>query len=193
MGWLQRPACGLWLAARTMGWRFSHLERPQGRFLAVVATGWLPRFAVTDPPPRRAHRLPPRLGRMDWGTVIGIGLGLVVVWAVLVALLWVLRPRDIGLGEVVRIIPDLLRLVRDLLRDRSVPLGARVALVVLLAWLISPIDLIPEFIPILGPIDDVVVAVLVLRYVRRRLGPDELRRRWSGTPEGFALLSRVLG
>ncbi|MEX0709789.1 MAG: YkvA family protein [Chloroflexota bacterium] len=130
---------------------------------------------------------------MEWQTLIGIGLGIFVVWAVLVALLLVFRPRDVRLGEVVRIIPDLLRLVRKLLRDRAVPMGARVALVVLLAWLISPIDLIPEFVPILGPLDDVVVAVLVLRYVRRRLGLDELRRRWPGTPEGFALLNRVLG
>ena len=130
---------------------------------------------------------------MEWQSLVGIGLGILVVWAVLVALLFWFRPRGVALGDVVRIIPDLLRLVRDLLRDRSVPAGARVALVVLLVWLVSPIDLIPEFIPVLGPIDDVVVAVLVLRYVRRRLGLDELRRRWPGTPEGFAALSRIIG
>jgi uncharacterized membrane protein YkvA (DUF1232 family) len=63
----------------------------------------------------------------------------------------------------------------------------------LLVWLINPIDLVPEFIPVLGPLDDVVVAVLVLRYVRRRLGDDELRRRWPGTSEGYSLLSGGLG
>ena len=130
---------------------------------------------------------------MDWRTLAGIGLGLVVAWVLLVALLWLLRPRDAGLREVVRIVPDVLRLVRSLLSDRGVPLGVRVALVVLLAWLVSPIDLIPEFIPVLGPVDDVVVAVLVLRYVRRRLGAEELRRRWAGTAEGFELLSRIIG
>jgi uncharacterized membrane protein YkvA (DUF1232 family) len=72
-------------------------------------------------------------------------------------------------------------------------LRVKVALVLLLAWLISPIDLIPEFIPILGPLDDVVVAVLVLRYVRRKVGLEGLRSRWPGTPEGFALLSRIIG
>lgn len=128
---------------------------------------------------------------MDWQTLAAVGLGAVAVWVLLVALLWVLRPREVGLGEVIRIIPDLLRLVRDLLRDMRVPLGARVALVMLLAWLISPIDLIPEFIPVLGPIDDVLVAVLVLRYVRRRLGLEDLRRRWPGTADGFALLTRI--
>ena len=130
---------------------------------------------------------------MDWRTLVGIGLGVLIVWAVLVALLIAFRPRDARLGEVVRVIPDLLRLVRNLLGDRSVPLGARVALVVLLVWLINPIDLIPEFIPILGPLDDVVVAILILRYVGRKVGFEELRRRWAGTPEGFATLSRFIG
>jgi uncharacterized membrane protein YkvA (DUF1232 family) len=130
---------------------------------------------------------------MDWRVLAGIVGSLVAVWALLIALLWFLRPRDASLGELVRLVPDLLRLVRGLLGDRTVPMGVRAALVGLLAWLVNPIDLIPEFIPILGPLDDVVVAILVLRYVRRRLGAEELRRRWPGTPEGFALLSGILG
>jgi len=130
---------------------------------------------------------------VEWRTLLGIGVGLALVWAALIALLWILRPRDARLGELLRIVPDVARLVRSLLADRGVPLGARVALVGLLVWLINPIDLIPEFIPILGPLDDVVVAVLVLRYVRRRVGLEELRRRWPGTPEGFALLGRIIG
>ena len=129
---------------------------------------------------------------MDWGIVVRIAAGLIVAWIVLVALLWIFRPRDVGLGELLRIVPDVLRLVRHLIGDRSVPFGVRAALVGLLAWLVSPIDLIPEFIPVFGPLDDVVVAVLVLRYVWRRLGDDELRRRWPGTPDGYELLSRVL-
>jgi len=130
---------------------------------------------------------------VDWRTLAGIGLGFVVVWVALVLLLWVFRPRNVGLREMVRIVPDLLRLVRNLLSDRSISLQVRVALVILLVWLVSPIDLIPEFIPVIGPVDDVIVAVLVLRYTRRRLGIEELRRRWSGSPEGFALLSRIIG
>lgn len=88
--------------------------------------------------------------------------------------------------------PDLLRLVRNLLTDRSVPRGVRLALVGLLAWLVNPIDLIPEFVPVLGPLDDVIVAIIVLRYVRRRLGHEELRRRWPGSVEGYDLLSGIL-
>ena len=59
---------------------------------------------------------------------------------------------------------------------------------ILLVWLISPIDLVPEFIPVLGPLDDVIVAVVVLRYVRRRLGDEEIRRRWPGTADGLRIL-----
>ena len=130
---------------------------------------------------------------MDWRIPVGIGLGILLVWGILLALLFALRPRDARLGEVVRIIPDVIRLVRQLLADRSVPLGARLALIGLLAYLLNPIDLIPEFIPVLGPIDDVVAAVLVLRHVRRKVGEEELRRRWPGSPEGFALLGRLIG
>ena len=130
---------------------------------------------------------------MDWRVLAAIFASLVAVWVLLIALLWILRPRDASIGELVRIVPDLLRLVRLLIGDRTAPIGVRVALLGLLAWLVNPIDLIPEFIPILGPLDDVVVAILVLRYVRRRLGVGELRRRWPGTPEGFALLSGVIG
>ena len=130
---------------------------------------------------------------MDWRTLAVIIGSVVAVWAVLIGLLWIFRPRDVGLGELLRIIPDVLRLVRRLIGDRGIPLRVKVALVVLLAWLISPIDLIPEFIPVLGPLDDVVVAVLVLRYVRRKVGLEGLRSRWPGTPDGFALLSRIIG
>lgn len=130
---------------------------------------------------------------MNWGLVWGIVASLLAVWLLFIVVLWVLRPRGTNLGQLVRTVPDVLRLVRDLLRDGSVPFGVRAALVGLLAWLINPIDIIPEFIPILGPLDDVVVAVLVLRYVRRRLGEDALRRRWSGTDESYRLLSGVLG
>jgi hypothetical protein len=130
---------------------------------------------------------------MDWRTVAVVLAGILAVWAILIGLLWMFRPREVGLGELLRVIPDVVRLVRRLLGDRAVPIRVRVALVVLLAWLLSPIDLIPEFIPVLGPLDDVVVAVLVLRYVRHSVGLEGLRSRWPGTPEGFALLSRIIG
>jgi uncharacterized membrane protein YkvA (DUF1232 family) len=125
--------------------------------------------------------------------LIGVIIGLLAAWAVLVAILWVLRPRDVPLSELVAFVPDLVRLVRALIADRSTPMAVRVALVVLLVWLLSPIDLIPEFVPVLGPLDDVVVAVIILRFVRRRVGIDALRDRWAGSEAGFGLLVRMVG
>lgn len=130
---------------------------------------------------------------MDFAILPAILVGLLAAWALLVLVLWIFRPRDVRAGELVRVVPDVLRLVRDLLADRTAPLGVRLSLVVLLAWLVSPIDLVPEFIPVLGPLDDVVVTIIVLRYARRRLGEDVLRSRWRGTPEGFDLMTGILG
>ena len=110
-----------------------------------------------------------------------------------VALLWMLRPRDARVGELVRVVPDVVRLCRDLLTDREAPASVRIAIAGLLVYLVNPIDVIPEFVPVLGPLDDVVVAVLVLRYVCRRIGVEALLARWRGTPQGFALLRSVMG
>lgn len=120
-------------------------------------------------------------------------MALALVWAALLAVFWVLRPRGVSAGEVVRIVPDLLRLLRSIISDRSMPLDVRVVLAGLLVWIVSPIDLIPEFIPGLGPLDDVVVAIVALRYTRRRLGVELVRARWTGSTDGFALLLRVIG
>lgn len=132
-------------------------------------------------------------GGMSWGVLLGVAGSLLAVWLALIVLLWILRPRDVALAQLVRVVPDVLRLVRRLIADSSTPLVVRAALVGLLLWLINPIDLVPEFVPVLGPLDDVVVAVIVLRFARRRMGADALRARWPGTPDGYALLSGILG
>jgi uncharacterized membrane protein YkvA (DUF1232 family) len=129
---------------------------------------------------------------VDPGVVVGLLVAVIGAWLLLVVALWLMRPRDVRVVELVRLVPDVLRLVRNLLTDRTVPGVVRIALVVLLGWLVNPIDLIPDFIPVLGPLDDIVVAIIILRYVRRRLGDDELRLRWPGTPEGYELLSGIL-
>jgi uncharacterized membrane protein YkvA (DUF1232 family) len=129
---------------------------------------------------------------MDLRPVGGLLVALLGAWVLFIVILWLVRPRDVRVADLARLVPDLVRLVRDLLTDRSVPGLVRLALVGLLAYLVNPIDLIPEFIPVLGPVDDVIVAILVLRYVRRRLGDEELRRRWPGTSDGYDLLSGVL-
>ena len=130
---------------------------------------------------------------MDLQVVVGIALGVVVLWLVLLAIFWVLRPKGVPVRDLVGVVPDLVRMLRDIVRDPAAPMDVRVALVGLLVWILSPIDLIPEFIPVLGPLDDVVVAIVALRYVRRRLGVEAMRARWTGSDDGFALLGRVVG
>ena len=130
---------------------------------------------------------------MDLSTILAIVLALVALWAALLVVFWVLRPKGVTARELVGLIPDILRLLRSLIGDRTAPLDVRIVLIGLLAWILSPIDLIPEFIPILGPIDDVVVAIVAMRYVRRRVGTVDLRGRWSGSDAGFAMLLTVIG
>jgi uncharacterized membrane protein YkvA (DUF1232 family) len=130
---------------------------------------------------------------VDIGLVVGIASGVALVWVALLLLFWLLRPRGVSPGELIGAIPAVVRLIRSLIGDRTVPIDVRAVLVGLLVWILSPIDLIPEFIPVLGPLDDVVVAIVAMRYVRRRLGADELHRRWTGTDEAFEVVARVIG
>ena len=130
---------------------------------------------------------------MDLSLILGIVVGIVLLWALILVLLLLFRPEGVPLRELIRVVPDVMRLLRSIIGDRSTPLDVRAVLVLLLVWIISPIDLIPEFIPVLGPLDDVVVAAVALRYTRRRLGIEALRRRWAGSDEGFALLVRMVG
>jgi len=130
---------------------------------------------------------------VDASIVVEILIGIVALWVAVLVLFWAFRPRGVAVREVLAIVPDVLRLLRSLIGDRSAPLDVRVVLVGLVAWIISPIDLIPEFVPVLGPIDDIVVAVVAMRFVRRRMGVEDLRRRWSGSAAGFDLLVRVIG
>lgn len=123
------------------------------------------------------------------------GLGAVVLglWIVLVVVLVRAQPGKDALREALRIVPDVLRLVRRLAADRELPRGVRVRLAFLIAYLALPFDLVPDFIPVLGQADDLLVALLVLRSVARRAGPDAIRRHWPGTPAGLAAVWRAAG
>jgi uncharacterized membrane protein YkvA (DUF1232 family) len=132
-------------------------------------------------------------GSVWWDMVIGVAVALVVAWLVLVAVLLVVRPRGGLLREALRLLPDVLRLVRRLAADRSLSRGVRVRLGLLVAYLAIPIDLIPDFVPVLGYADDAIVVIAVLRSVVRRAGVDAVRAHWPGTEDGFAALVRVAG
>jgi uncharacterized membrane protein YkvA (DUF1232 family) len=87
-------------------------------------------------------------------------------------------------------IPNCVTALRRLRRDPRVPRRARVALGLAILWVLSPIDLIPEFIPVIGPLDDVIVVALCLRYAGRRVPRDVLLEAWPGEPH---VLVRLLG
>ena len=118
---------------------------------------------------------------------------LLVTWVALVAFLLVVRPRDFSLREAKRFVPDVARLLTDLSRDALVSGRTRRRLGLLLVYLAFPIDLIPDFIPVLGYVDDVIIIAFVLRSVVRQAGTDTLERHWRGTPEGLDILRRLAG
>lgn len=123
----------------------------------------------------------------SWAVALGVVL---LVYAALVALLFVAGRRLLA-RELALLVPNLVRLFRGLLADPRVPLRAKVVLVVGIVWIASPIDLIPEFIPIAGPLDDAIVAALVLGYVSRTVGRDVVREHWHGDPSILARLLRL--
>jgi uncharacterized membrane protein YkvA (DUF1232 family) len=125
-------------------------------------------------------------------TLLTALLVLVVGWLVLVAVVWLNRPTRDQAAVLLRLLPDLTRLVIRLVRDPGTPGRYRVALIALGAWLAFPIDLIPDFLPVIGALDDIVLAALVLRWVGRGIGIERLEAAWSGSPEGLAILRRAL-
>jgi uncharacterized membrane protein YkvA (DUF1232 family) len=120
-----------------------------------------------------------------------IGLGLLYL-GLLVALL-LARPKGNFLRETLRLLPDLLRLLRRLAGDADVPRAVRLRLWLLFGYLAIPIDLVPDFVPVLGYADDAIVVALVLRSVVRRAGAPVVHRHWPGTDDGLAALSRLTG
>jgi len=128
-----------------------------------------------------------------WTWVIALGGGLLLLWLSLLAALWIGRPDELRVRDVLRLLPDLVRLLHRLARDRSLPAGVRVRLWLLLGYLALPIDLVPDFIPVIGYADDAVIVALALRSVTRRAGPEALDRHWPGTPDGLAAVRRLAG
>lgn len=132
-------------------------------------------------------------GAFWWDLLIGVAAALLLAWLALVVALLVVRPRGGLLREALRLLPDVLRLIRRLAADRTLPRGVRVRLGLLLAYLALPIDLVPDFIPVLGYADDAIIVTAVLRGVVRRAGIDAVRAHWPGTEDGFAALARLTG
>jgi uncharacterized membrane protein YkvA (DUF1232 family) len=125
----------------------------------------------------------------DWLIGLGVGLGVLVAsWGVLLLLARRLPPGL--LRDLAAFIPDCVTAVRRLRKDPRVPRRAKIALVLAGIWVASPIDLIPEFIPVIGPLDDIVVVALAVRYAGRLVPRDVLLAAWPGEPR---LIERLLG
>lgn len=142
------------------------------------------RFLVQGPGPRV----------VEWW--VAILAGLAAVYVVLVAGLWVYarrHPETVGMKDALRLLPDLLRVIRRLAADNTVSIGVRLKLVLLLAYLLSPLDFVPDFFPLIGYADDVIIVALVLRSVIRSAGPEPLRRHWPGTAAGLLIIERLAG
>jgi uncharacterized membrane protein YkvA (DUF1232 family) len=118
-------------------------------------------------------------------------LSLLMIWAALVVFLVLARPKGSLAVEAIRVLPDTLRLLRRLATDRQLPRGVRARLWLVFVYLAIPIDLIPDFIPVIGYADDAIVVCAVLRSVVRRAGSEGIRRNWPGTQDGLEALWRV--
>jgi uncharacterized membrane protein YkvA (DUF1232 family) len=128
---------------------------------------------------------------VEFGVVLAVNL--TVLWLLFVVSLAIARPRGMDLGEARRFLPDVIRLVRRLSRDPNVSKRVRRRLMLLLAYLASPLDLVPDFIPVLGYADDVIAVAIVLRSVVRSAGRGAVEAHWSGSAKGLAVVQQLAG
>jgi uncharacterized membrane protein YkvA (DUF1232 family) len=124
-----------------------------------------------------------------WLLVAAVALGLWVVSCLVMMLLAHRLPNGL-LRQVAEFLPSCVATARTLRRHPDVPRRAKVALLVAVIWVVSPIDLLPEFLPVIGPLDDVVAVVLLLRYAARSIPRETLLAAWPSDPR---LLERMLG
>jgi uncharacterized membrane protein YkvA (DUF1232 family) len=128
-----------------------------------------------------------------WTTLIAVVAGFVLLWFALLIALAVTRPADLRVKDILRLLPDTVVLLRRLAADPDLPRGVRVRLLLLLVYLVLPVDLIPDFIPVLGYADDAIVVALALRSVTRRAGSEALDKHWPGSTESLQAVQRLAG
>ena len=122
-----------------------------------------------------------------------VGLALVVlVYALFVATL-VVAGRRAAARAVAAFVPDCLVLFKRLLGDERVPRRKKIVLAALVPYLAMPIDLVPDFIPVAGYLDDAVLVALALRYVLRGGGAGLIEEHWPGPPSSLGVVLRLAG
>lgn len=131
-----------------------------------------------------------------WGVLIAVAGGIGLLWLALVVSLYLVGRRTgepARLREALRLLPDVVTLLRRLAADPDVPRGVRLRLVGVAIYLAFPLDLVADFIPVVGYADDILVVALVLRSVARAAGVDAIDRHWTGSSEGLRVVKRVAG
>lgn len=123
----------------------------------------------------------------EWLLIAAGGLAVGLVVAAVMA-----RRHESSLRELLRILPLCVALLRDLLRDPAVPRRSKVVAGLTVAYLASPIDLIPDFVPVLGYLDDALVVAWALRHVVASAGPERVAAHWRGDPQALERLLRLL-
>lgn len=130
---------------------------------------------------------------MSWVAVVVVVLAVaLVVWIAAAVLVSRNRPPPELAVPAVQILPDIITLARRLGKEPGMPRRSRLGLVAIRAWLASPIDLIPDFLPAVGQLDDLIIALVVLRRVLPRVDATRRGQLWPGTPDGLALFERLL-
>jgi uncharacterized membrane protein YkvA (DUF1232 family) len=129
---------------------------------------------------------------VDPWLIVGIViLALVVAWLILALIVWANRPPLDRVLPVLPLVPQVTSLVRATREEPGLSGGDRLALRAMHAYLRSPVDLLPDLLPGIGSIDDLVLTGVVLRRVARRIGTTGIRGRWPGSEAEFDLLARL--
>jgi uncharacterized membrane protein YkvA (DUF1232 family) len=102
------------------------------------------------------------------------------------------RGRRIKLAELARSVPNLAKLVARLARDERVPARNKATLVVVGAYLVSPVDLVPAIVPGFGQLDDLVIAVLALDQLLNDVPAEVVREHWDGSDDVLELIQETL-
>ncbi len=118
--------------------------------------------------------------------VLGLGV-LLLSWLLMIVLAKRLPPGSVK--DLASVLPACVTTIRRLRKDPRVPRAAKVAIAIAGLWVLSPIDLIPEFLPVIGPLDDIIVVALAFRFAARRVPHEAIYEAWPADP---ALLDRLL-
>jgi uncharacterized membrane protein YkvA (DUF1232 family) len=123
--------------------------------------------------------------------LVGLGSAIAAVWLLILIAIIRARRRGEKLAELARLIPDLARLLIRLWRDKTIPRRVRARILIAIAYNVQPINLIPDFVPVIGLADNLVITLWVLRSTVRHAGQEAIITHWPGTPEGLATIFRL--